>query len=245
VWFGVAVDPSTDVIQEPLGREAILAELATLLESAHGGRGWSLLVLGEAGMGKSTLAEAAASRATAAGFRVAWGWCSAAEMPPYWPWRRILRELLDEAVRARLVAYDPARASSPSAAVPPGRGRSGARCFTARQVRRLLLRRWPLLPAGLRGPSWATSGREHADQPARDGGKDRGERVRHGDPVVDERRPSDATNDEVQAKSRHDRDVQPIGKAARAPLELHLHHLYGPWAPLVILLRLAELVIVR
>jgi hypothetical protein len=27
------------------------------------------------------------------GFRVALGWCSAVEMPPYWPWRRILREL--------------------------------------------------------------------------------------------------------------------------------------------------------
>ena len=55
--------------------------------------------------------------------------------------------------------------------------------------------------------------------------KDRGERVRHRDPVVDERRPGDATDDEVQAKGRHDRDIQPIGKAARAPLELHLHHL--------------------
>jgi predicted ATPase len=93
LWFGVAVHPSTDVIQEPLGREPILAELATLLASAHGGRGRSLLVLGEAGMGKSTLAEAAATRARAAGFQVARGWCAAAEMPPYWPWWRISRDL--------------------------------------------------------------------------------------------------------------------------------------------------------
>jgi hypothetical protein len=76
---------------------------------------------------------------------------------------------------------------------------------------RLLLRRWPLFLAGRRGPSWATSGCEHADQPARDGGQDRGERVRHRDPVVDERGPGDGTDDEVQAKGRHDREIQPIG----------------------------------
>jgi hypothetical protein len=85
--------------------------------------------------------------------------------------------------------------------------------------------RWSLLPPGLRGPSRASGGCEHADQPAGDGGKDRGERVRHRDPVVDERRPGDPTDDEVEAKGRHDGDIEPIGKAARAPLELHLHHL--------------------
>ena len=93
MWFGVAVQPSTDVIQEPVGREPVLAALDTLLESASGGRGGSLLVLGEAGIGKSTIAGAAATRAAGMGFRVALGWCSAVEMPPYWPWRRILREL--------------------------------------------------------------------------------------------------------------------------------------------------------
>jgi predicted ATPase len=89
---GVAVQPSTDGIQEPVGRGPILAALDTLLGSASGGRGGSLLVLGEAGMGKSTIAGAAATRAAGMGFRVALGWCSAVEMPPYWPWRRILRE---------------------------------------------------------------------------------------------------------------------------------------------------------
>jgi hypothetical protein len=57
--------------------------------------------------------------------------------------------------------------------------------------------------------------------------RDRGESVRRRDPVVDERRPSDRTDDEVQTKGRHDGDIQPIGKAAGAPLELHLHHLCG------------------
>ena len=82
---------------------------------------------------------------------------------------------------------------------------------------RLLPRRWPLFLTGRRGPSWATSGCKHADQPARDGGQDRGERVRHRDPAVDERRPGDGPDDEVQAKGRHDREIQPIGEAAGAP----------------------------
>jgi hypothetical protein len=82
--------------------------------------------------------------------------------------------------------------------------------FHAMQFR-LLLRRWPSFLAGRRGPSWATSGCEYADQPARDGGQDRGERVRHRDPVVDERGPGDGTDDEVQAKGGHDREIQLIG----------------------------------
>ena len=49
-------------------------------------------------------------------------------------------------------------------------GRASPREWFDRSVRRR-----PLVPAGLRGPSRATGGREHTDQPARDGGKDGGE----------------------------------------------------------------------
>jgi hypothetical protein len=65
-----------------------------------------VLLLGEAGMGKSTLADAAAVHAAGMAFRVARSWCSAAEMPPYWPWRRLLREL---AVDDRFAAGGPSR----------------------------------------------------------------------------------------------------------------------------------------
>src|SRR5207248_3959057 len=50
----------------------------------------TVLLLGEPGIGKSTLAESVAAHGTSAGFRAARGWCSAAGMPAYWPWRRAL-----------------------------------------------------------------------------------------------------------------------------------------------------------
>ena len=74
-----------------VGRARPLAELDDLLAVAGTGRGRSAVILGEPGMGKTTLAEALADRALEAGVPVVWGWCSAAEMPPFWPWRTILR----------------------------------------------------------------------------------------------------------------------------------------------------------
>ena len=51
------------------------------------------MVLGEAGIGKTSLSEALASTAADAGFCVAWGRCTDGEAPAYWPWRQILRAL--------------------------------------------------------------------------------------------------------------------------------------------------------
>ena len=56
-----------------------------------GAGGDGLLLLGEAGIGKSILADAAERAAQSAGFTVGRGWCSSADMPAYWPWRWILR----------------------------------------------------------------------------------------------------------------------------------------------------------
>lgn len=79
--------------REMVGRARPLADLENLLAAAVDGRGRAAVVLGEAGMGKTTLAEAFADRAKQAGVTVAWGWCSATEMPPFWPWRTIFRDL--------------------------------------------------------------------------------------------------------------------------------------------------------
>ncbi len=76
-----------------VGRARPMAELDSLLAAAVDGRGRAAVVLGEPGMGKTTLAEALADRAAEAGVKVAWGWCSVTEMPPFWPWRTILREV--------------------------------------------------------------------------------------------------------------------------------------------------------
>jgi ATP/maltotriose-dependent transcriptional regulator MalT len=69
------------------------AALARVLE----GRGALLLVAGEAGIGKTTLADAIAAEAEGAGARVVWGrsW-EAGGAPAYWPWTQVFRALGQE-----------------------------------------------------------------------------------------------------------------------------------------------------
>ncbi|HEX4398371.1 MAG TPA: AAA family ATPase [Trebonia sp.] len=81
---------SGDVLPAIVGRDREQAELAAALARAAAGHGGAVLVLGEAGMGKSMLADWLVSQAEHAGVRVARSACSAAGMPPLWPWRRSL-----------------------------------------------------------------------------------------------------------------------------------------------------------
>jgi hypothetical protein len=76
-----------------IGRDDERGALAELLCDAAAGHGRAALLLGPAGIGKTTLAEAVAEQARAAGHRVAWGRCPDAEAPPYWPWVTALRDL--------------------------------------------------------------------------------------------------------------------------------------------------------
>jgi hypothetical protein len=73
-----------------VGRDREQDELAAALAGARAGHGRAVLLLGEAGMGKSVLADWLAGQAGKAGMQFAWGACSAAGMPPLWPWRRSL-----------------------------------------------------------------------------------------------------------------------------------------------------------
>ncbi|MBA2460865.1 MAG: AAA family ATPase [Actinobacteria bacterium] len=90
-----------------VGRERELAELERSLEQALGGRGHLVLVDGEAGIGKSLLADEFARRARAAGAHVFWGrsW-EAGGAPAYWPWvqalRAYVRDARPESLRADL-----------------------------------------------------------------------------------------------------------------------------------------------
>ncbi|MFI6832606.1 ATP-binding protein [Kribbella sp. NPDC050241] len=111
-----------------VGRARPLAELDALLAAAVDGRGRSAIVLGEPGMGKTTLAEALADRALASGVTVAWGWCSAAGMPPFWPWRSILRELAPE---HRLAGEGPAGHGADGLGVLRGDAGVRARLFVS------------------------------------------------------------------------------------------------------------------
>jgi hypothetical protein len=80
-------------VSELVGRSQELGRLLALLEDARAGRGRAALVLGEAGIGKTRLTEAFAAAAAQVGIRVAWGRCTDAESPAYWPWRQLLRGL--------------------------------------------------------------------------------------------------------------------------------------------------------
>ncbi|HEX8629066.1 MAG TPA: AAA family ATPase [Catenuloplanes sp.] len=78
-----------------VGRDRALGELVGLLAAARAGAGTLALLTGEAGIGKSTLADALAAAARAQGVPVLLGRAVAEEgAPAYWPWRRALESAL-------------------------------------------------------------------------------------------------------------------------------------------------------
>jgi predicted ATPase len=76
-----------------VGRESDLAELHVALDHAEAGHGGLALVTGEAGIGKTTLLDAAMAEAEQRGVLVCRGNCwPDAGAPPYWPWVQVLRQ---------------------------------------------------------------------------------------------------------------------------------------------------------
>lgn len=82
-----------------VGRDRELTRLGRLLDDAQLGLGGAALLLGDAGIGKSSLADAFARAALTGGCAVAWGRCPEADSPPYWPWRQILAALGEHTAR--------------------------------------------------------------------------------------------------------------------------------------------------
>ncbi|MBO4206831.1 AAA family ATPase [Micromonospora echinofusca] len=94
------VTPTTPVValtgaaDRLVGRQAELTLLTETLDAAirHGGR--VATIVGEPGIGKTSLATAVSGRATAAGVPVVWGRCpDIGQAPPFWLWRQVVREL--------------------------------------------------------------------------------------------------------------------------------------------------------
>ena len=74
-----------------VGRDAALAELDGVLAAAGQGRGALVLIRGEAGIGKTTLAAHAADRAAARGIATRFGACwLEGGAPAFWPWAQLL-----------------------------------------------------------------------------------------------------------------------------------------------------------
>ncbi|MFL5820413.1 MAG: ATP-binding protein [Solirubrobacteraceae bacterium] len=86
-----------------VGRERELGELEAALADAHSRHGQLYLMVGEPGIGKTRLAEAAAERGAAQGMLALWGraWDSGGA-PAYWPWVQVLRKLVATRDAARL-----------------------------------------------------------------------------------------------------------------------------------------------
>lgn len=90
-----------------VGRSAEREAIAAAIAAARGGTGRVLLLCGEPGIGKTTLAQWAAERATEADLDAHWGFAwEAGGAPSYWPWIQVLRSLLqDPSRRAQIAAH--------------------------------------------------------------------------------------------------------------------------------------------
>lgn len=79
------------------GRETELSSAVDVLAAVAEGRGRTILLIGEPGIGKTRFAEALAARAAAMGFRTARGGWEPEAGPPLWGWARAVGQLLGEA----------------------------------------------------------------------------------------------------------------------------------------------------
>ena len=84
-----------------VGRQLAIGALRSAVDAAVAGAGGVVLLAGEAGMGKTALAAAAAAYARARGAVAVWGTCWDGEgTPGYWPWIQIVRALARDGGRA-------------------------------------------------------------------------------------------------------------------------------------------------
>ncbi|GAA2702174.1 BTAD domain-containing putative transcriptional regulator [Micromonospora olivasterospora] len=89
--------PATPARASVVGRDEELARLDAALAAARTGVTTVVTLTGEAGIGKTRLAEEAAARAAAAGALVVWGRCWEHEgAPDLWPWTQALREIVED-----------------------------------------------------------------------------------------------------------------------------------------------------
>ncbi|MFG1949806.1 BTAD domain-containing putative transcriptional regulator [Micromonospora sp. NPDC048830] len=116
-----------------VGRDEELARLDAALAAARAGVPTVVTLTGEAGIGKTRLAEEAAARASAAGALVVWGRCWEHEgAPDLWPWTQALREIVEDGPDGRELLSGRA---APAALLLPDPGGHGASLDTTSPAR--------------------------------------------------------------------------------------------------------------
>lgn len=87
-----------------VNRRRELKLLSDAISVAAAGRGQVILITGEAGIGKSRLANEAAGLAQEHGWDISWGKCWLGdEAPTYWPWLSVLRSCVGEDRTAAII----------------------------------------------------------------------------------------------------------------------------------------------
>ncbi|MGV9777065.1 BTAD domain-containing putative transcriptional regulator [Streptosporangium sp. NPDC003464] len=97
-----------------VARQEQLLRLEERLAEVRRGHGGTVLITGEAGIGKTRLAQAAADQAAARGFGTAWGRSVDGTAPAFWPWTQVLRAL---GADAGLLTGETPRGQDPDAAL--------------------------------------------------------------------------------------------------------------------------------
>jgi len=99
-------DPSPHESRTPLmGRDKLCEHLVRVLQTACSGQGSMCALIGEAGIGKTRLAETLQERAGSLGVRCAWARYAAADgAPPLFAFTRVLRELNLEGLADEVLA---------------------------------------------------------------------------------------------------------------------------------------------
>lgn len=98
-------------IPELIGRAHELHQFERSIRDLSNGRGQCVLIAGEAGIGKTYLAETVAERARQLGVVTSWGRCwESGGAPAFWPWRQLLRDCLQRPELSALAEHlGPAR----------------------------------------------------------------------------------------------------------------------------------------
>ena len=103
--------PASDALAaiEYMGMQREMRELRAALEDALAGRGRLIMLMGDAGIGKTRTAQELATYAGLRGAQILWGRCyRESGMPPYWPWIQVIRSYVqvrdDDRLRSEMGA---------------------------------------------------------------------------------------------------------------------------------------------